>query len=120
MRKMTVRRKDQVDESNEGSPDGSWGEIKSHLGKNRRKCPTMIWNRAELRKERHAMGICRRRNGRTVEISILRMTQRPRVAARLTYSEVPKQVQERAQSRSSVAIKTDFPEGNRSSAVVEV
>ena len=39
MRKMTARRKGQVDESNEGSSDGSWGEIKSHLSRKPKNAP---------------------------------------------------------------------------------
>ena len=40
MRKMTVRRKDQVDESNDGPSDGSWGEIRSHLRNTKKRRST--------------------------------------------------------------------------------
>ena len=37
MRKITAQRKGQVDGSNEGSSDGSWGEINSHLSREPKK-----------------------------------------------------------------------------------
>ena len=88
MRKMTVQRKDQVDESNEGSSDGSWGEIKSHLGREPKKRSSEDGREPRrTENERHSIQIILRRNGPTVEIVIPRMTRKQQGAAQLTYSE---------------------------------
>ena len=93
---MTVQRKDQVDESNEGSSAGSWGEIKSHLSRDPTKRSSGDGREPRRTEKRASLESNHSSTKRApVEIVILRRTRKQQGAVQLTYSE-----------RSETSIKT--------------